>query len=247
MSHLSSVGFHVESEDELNDLLEQAYSVGKSVNAEEGLYVQFSDPSGSELWMQVNTNSELVGLNPHFAGKGRMTVGLVRLVDGEQEDPMDGAFYAWANPSDMEAEEPGDFPFVFDLPNFCTVKNMALPSIKEVQISAFAQQLDCFESDEEFLAAQPEEMRLAPESFLPVGLYEEEDGDMPLSYGLINGHVLEVAKIKNELTGQLFQWMLIKTIGGTIDLVCKLDLLDGQTIKKGGVVNTIAWLSGRFV
>lgn len=247
MSHLTTVGFHIENDEELKDLLGNAYEKGVPVEAENGLYVHFVDASGAELWIQVNQEKELVGLNPHFSGKARIKVGLVNVEEAE-DDPMDGGYYAWANPRDLESEEEkGDYPFVFDVPDFYTTNYKELPQIREVQIAAFAQNIDCFESEEEFFAAQPEDIQMASSSFIPIGLFEQEEGDMPSSFGLINGHVLEVAEKQNELTGQSFLWLLVETLGGTMDLVCSLEVLNDQVVEKGYVIHSVAWLSGRLV
>jgi hypothetical protein len=69
MSHFSSIGFQVTSRDELNSLVQEAYSLGQSIPVANGRYLIYTDPSGAELWIQINAQNELIGANRISKGK----------------------------------------------------------------------------------------------------------------------------------------------------------------------------------
>jgi hypothetical protein len=50
----------------------------------------------------------------------------------------------------------------------------------------------------------------------------------------------------NELTGCSFCWALVKTLGGTVDVVVDPALLEA-TPRVGSIVKGVFWLSGRLV
>lgn len=247
MSHFANVGFDVQDNDALNDLLEKVYSKGDSVNSRQGLYVRYQDESGAELWIQVTEKKELVGINPFFDGESAVRVGIMSALDNA-EDFLDGSFYGWANPDNLEGEEPGDYPFVFDLPDFYATTEFDMPSTQRVMLNAFAEQIEIFKSEEEFLELQPTEMSMAPESFIPIGLLDEDGGPStdPKAFALINGRILACELKHNQLTGQSFWWLFVKTLGGKLDVM----VAEEEMIKKpeaGNVVSGTFWLIGRVL
>jgi hypothetical protein len=97
MSNLSDIGFPVQSEQDVNGLIENLLSVVKPVRCTHGAYYVYADASGAEMYLQGNAGDELVGFNPHYAGKSRRTVCLTVAVERDSSE-LDGGFHAWANP-----------------------------------------------------------------------------------------------------------------------------------------------------
>jgi len=248
MSHYANIGFAVHTDDELNQLVEQAYKAGQPVTSRKGLYVRYLDPSGAELWLQVNERKELVGLNPYFQGDSRVAVEFRESMVDESEY-LDGGYYCWANPSaSSDPDEPGDFPFVLDFPDFFSNPEFEFPCRKEVGICAFAEELEVFESEEVFDSIQPSEIMMAPESFIPVGLLGEEGelNEMPQAFAVINGRILRSELKNNVLTDQPFWWMHIQTFGAKIDVVASKELIS-VVPQVGNIVSGTFWLVGRVL
>jgi hypothetical protein len=246
-SHLSDVGFHLESEEDFHQLIIQASERGETVEAGKGSYIKWSVGQGVELWVQLNRDDEVIGLNPHFAGSGLMRVGITERVSRSESSELDGAFYGWANPSEDEPET-GDYPFVFDVPDYRTYHDIKLPCVVNTQIAAFAHELKAFENDEAYEASQPEEIKFASESFIPSGLFspEGESTEPAQAFAIFAGHVLDTAILTNPVTRQEFCWVKVRTLGGELDVVADPQILEGFLVRDG-VVSGSFWLSGRIL
>jgi len=248
MSHYANIGFAVHTDEELNQLVEQAYEAGKPVNSRKGLYVRYHDPSGAELWLQVNENKELVGINPYFQGDSKVSVELHESMIDEEEY-LDGGYYCWANPqAAQDKEEPGDYPFMLDMPDFYSYPEYSFPCKKEVSICAFAEELQVFESEDLFNSIQPSEISMDSESFIPVGLLGDEGelNSAPQAFAVVNGRILRTELKNNILTNQPFWWMYIQTFGAKIDVVASKELIDAIP-QVGNIVSGTFWLVGRII
>ena len=78
MSNLSDIGFPTPDEQAINEMIMHVLEVTKPIECSHGFYLKFSDESGAEIYLQGNFQQELVGFNPHFAGKSKRKVGLTR-------------------------------------------------------------------------------------------------------------------------------------------------------------------------
>jgi hypothetical protein len=245
-SHLSSIGFLVESDQDFLDLADRAVSQGEETRSRRGVYRRWGNASGAELWAQVDRRGDLIGMNPHFAGLGRMRVGLTeRLPPPKEESPLDGAFHGWLDPK--ERPERGECPFVFDSPDFDLHRSLRLPAVVELQLAAFAHELAIYASDAAYDAANTDGQRLAAESFIPSGLFSAAGGARrsPEAHAVLAGHVLAAEQRRNPDGGAMFRWLHVRTLGGTLDVVADPDLVAG-TPAVGGVITGAFWLSGRL-
>ncbi|MHB1417819.1 MAG: hypothetical protein ACYC1C_21425 [Chloroflexota bacterium] len=244
-SHMSNVGFPVEDEEDFAHYARYAARHGQSIPAGNGTYVKWEAGEGVQLWAQLDADGAIIGLVPHFAGKSSMRVGLVARLNRPNESKLDGSFYGWANPA--ADPQSGDYPFVFDTPDFATHASLALPSVHNVQLAAFAEEIEAYANDEEFASAQ-EEPPVAPESVIPSGSFTEgeEVGQVPEAYARLSGHVLETATLTNPATDTTFLWARVRTLGGEVDIVADPELLDVPVVP-GDVVSGSFWLSGRIV
>jgi hypothetical protein len=193
-SHLSDIGFPLETDEDFYKAFESTAENGEAVTTPAGTYLRWTVGGGPELWAQIDPDDNAVGLNPHFAGEARMRVAVVARVERIPGNPMDGSFYAWAEPYEVMREQwddtgedeeravsdryEGEYPFIFDVPDRGFYDTLELPLIVPVQLSAFSHGLRAFASDAEFDEAQPPDLRLAPESFIPTGLFVPEDEEL---------------------------------------------------------------------
>ncbi|MGQ0763380.1 MAG: hypothetical protein ACT4OT_15395 [Acidobacteriota bacterium] len=242
-SHMSDIGFNVETEKQFQELASRAYEEGQAFEMIDGAYIKWAPGEGIEVWLQVDVNGDIVGINPHFSGISSMRVCLDERIRGS-EGSLDGAFHAWANPEN-ETPDTGDFPFVFDVPDFHLTEATKLPAVVTIQLAAFAHELQSFASDEDHEKSQNHEIKFASESFIPAGTFVPE-GQPPVAEAVFTGHVLETALITNPVTGAEFCWAKTRTLGGEIDVVADPALLNGLLVE-GGVLTGSFWLSGRLL
>jgi len=246
MSDLSNIGFNIESEEQFREIVEKSFESATTIEVPWGSYIHFVDPSGAEFWTQLNLENEFIGFHPHFHGMSRRPVSIVREIEGEESD-LDGMFYAWANPSESDDPESGEYPFVFNVPDIKALPEMNYPRNVDIQLSAFAIEFEFYPNEDDYYGSEDEEVQFAVESFMPVGLYNFEDEDeTPEAYAVFSGIITQSEKRKNEMTGEEFYWMLVETLGGEVDVVASLDMCD-ELPNVLGVIQGQFWLSGRIL
>lgn len=252
MSNLSDIGFPTSTEQDINDMISHVLEHTTTIRCARGFYLKFSDESGAEIWLQGNFEQELIGFNPHFAGKSRRQVGLTTAINREASE-LDGGFHAWANPSGNAAEISGEYPFVFDVPDFLLNEMPALPHICEIQLTAFASNdFRIYANEKEYVESQESESKSAVKSFVSSGLlaFDADDETADLNQvrpiGALSGAIKEYELKINALSGNKFYSFLIDTLGGEIDVVAdeKLILIEP---KVGEIISGQFWLSGRII
>jgi hypothetical protein len=247
-SQFSSIGFQVSSGEDLAALASQVAGNAERVAAAPGDYLKWAPSSGEQLWLQISRKGDAMGMNPHFAGKSSIRLGVEARVARPSHTPLDGTFLAWANPP-AGAATGGDYPFAFDCPDAATHLTLPLPAVVTAQMAAFAQHVSLYESASAY-ASSPDSAgsRGAPRSFIPSGLISPAGEPVipPESHALIAGEVLEAAPRANAISGIQYWWALVETIGGTFDVVIDPDLLSDQP-RAGNVVSGWFWLSGRLL
>jgi hypothetical protein len=246
-SNFSTIGLPVASREELIALASRVGPLAERFVAPRGEYFRWSDPSGAELWLQANTKNELVGLNPHYAGQSAISVGLIARhpMDGPSE--LDGSFHGWAGPMD-DTPDSGDYPFVFDAPDYRLHDELSFPRQMEVQIAAFAREVAAFETMAAYETRQTGDLKFASQSFIPSGLFSP-NGDTPArpqARAIFTGHVLASERKTYALTGHPFYWALVETLGGAYDVVVDSSLLPAAPAV-GGILSGSFWLSGRIL
>lgn len=249
MSNLSDIGFPVRGEQDVNDVIMKVLENVSEIPCPRGSYYKFSDASGAAIYLQANAAQELVGFNPHFEGKSRRTVSLIKAIEKESSE-LDGAFHAWANPSE-ESPDSGEYPFVFDVPDFRVNTNLEFPQNHEVQLTAFASNdLQVFAREQDYYDSQESEVKFAAKSFIPSGLFNFDEAAPkqapPLAFGVFTGEIKEFELKTNQLTSENFYWFLVDTLGGEIDVVADPKLIAGEP-RVGGYLSGQFWLSGRIM
>ncbi len=249
MSNLSDIGFPTRSDQDVNEMIMHVLEFTKPVQTARGVYLKFTDTSGAEIYLQGNFQQELVGFNPHYAGKSRRKVALTKMIERESSE-LDGGFYAWANPRDGETDS-GDYPFVFDVPDFRAVEEFDFPHLCDVQLTAFASNdFQVFADEKEYVVSQTGELKFAAKSFVPSGMFLPDEAATPIEpprpIGIFAGEIKEFELKTNELSGEKFYAFLVETLGGEVDVVADAKLISGEP-KIGGVVSGQFWLSGRIL
>jgi hypothetical protein len=245
--HFTAIGF--EGLAQAMELLPQGLEAGQFIESPHGTYIVWRPNAGAELWMQTviaGQEIQMLGLDPHFTGAGRMRVAVTR-VHWSEEDPLEGSVYGWADPQNDNPES-GVYPFLVDLRGMDLVRER-LPAIVTMQIAVFADTLKCFRNEAEFsqspisLVAKgpgtPDGIRvsLSPEAFVPRSRE---------TYALLTGHVLAAQRCVNPVAGREFHALGVQTFGGTVDVVADPAVVEGEPVV-GGVVQSQGWLSGQIL
>src|SRR5581483_2999212 len=166
----TTIGFNVRQSVDFIRLMQEATAEGETLNARHGYYVRWSPGAGAELWVLVNTEREVIGCLPHFAGGATMPVRVHRLLP-ERGRPLQGKLDGWAGPDGDDATS-GRFSLLVDLPDFDLVRRRLRPPVAvDLQIAAFANDLSCYRNTHEFCELKKQDPHLAVEAFLPTGMF----------------------------------------------------------------------------
>lgn len=246
-SQFSSIGFAVSSGEDLAALASQVADKAERIPTGPGEYLRWAPASGEQLWLQITSKGDAMGMNPHFEGRSAIRIAVEARVARPQQTPLDGAFLAWANPPEG-ATAGGDYPFAFDCPDAARHLDRSLPLVTIAQVAAFAQQVSVYESADAHALSPDAQAGGASRSFIPSGLISPAGEPVipPESHALIAGHVLEAAPRVNAVTGARYWWALLDTVGGTFDVVIDPALLPAPP-RAGNVISGWFWLSGRLL
>lgn len=246
-SHLSTIGFPIETGEDFVQLAERVSSAAEEISTKSGTYLRWKGSAGEELWLQLDSRRELIGMNPHFTGASRNRIGIVARVGRPDDTKLDGALHAWASPPGASPEE-GDYPFVFDVPDAALYSDLGVPGVAEAQIAAFAHEVAFFPSEQAYDASQSDDgVRFAAKSFIPSGLFSADGSKTaPTSQAILTGEVLRAEVLTNPVSEVQFWWALVETLGGQYDVVIDPALLERQPTV-GGILSGSFWLSGRLL
>lgn len=247
-SQFSAVGFRVSTGEDLSALAGRVAGEAETIKVAGGEYLKWAPPSGEQLWLQVSPKGDGMGMNPHFAGKSEVRVGVEARISRQGHTALDGTFLGWANPP-AGASTGGDYPFAFDCPDAATHLQLELPVTLVAQVAAFAQQVTVYPSREAYDASQAAQgLSFGSRSFIPSGLFSPmgEPVNPPEAHALFAGHVVEAEPRQNWITEAPYWWALVETLGGTFDVVIDPALVSDAP-RAGNVLSGWFWLSGRLL
>jgi hypothetical protein len=267
--HFSVIGFNAGSAEELAEMVRTLPDTGAySQPCAPGYYYRWQSDGGSELWVHLAKQSSgdhadeklgIVGVTPFFHGKARMPVRVMK----KRQRPSDNAFEGAA----FVEIEPGSRPrqcatvALLDVVDYALWANRVTPFLAQAQIAAFPHDLAIFSSEREFIDAQAgEKVQFSPESLFASGLFSgaaesggqavfhdpgEADFNAP-SRAFFTARVIASEMRRNTVTGQSFHAALVKTLGGTIDLVADVRQVH-EPLRPGCIVQGEFWLCARLI
>ena len=235
-SHFEAIGIKIDSMEEMEDLFSKCLEHGIETDTKSGKYFFWDMGNGAELWGQLDPDNE-AGLNPHFSGTSSFNAILESEIKDEERPVMDGSVYC-------QSVE-GQYPFVADIPDM-KVHNITYPKTCNIQLSAFAHNVDIYESEEDYDKKNTSEPKFAMEHFIPTGLFADE-GQPATAHAMFGGIIKTAEKRKNPVTGLEFYHALVKTFGGEIDVVISSDLIEnGTALEKDYILTGYFWLSAKI-
>lgn len=244
--HLAALGIGSDSQEERQDQVRRILGSSKPHSKREGsTTLRWTDPSGAELWIYVDETGAMKAVQPHFAGGTRIRLEIQDVLHREEISPFDGGFIGLTETGGVNPTLGGGFPMVFDAPDFPDVQEVPLTAKHDVELAAFAVELNAYPTEEAFKEAQPEMKPLELPAFIPAGLVGITQGETPTAHALMVGTLLEVSELMNELTGRSFHRILMETPAGPMDLIVEPDLMP-EAPEKGTILQVGAWISGRI-
>lgn len=268
ITHARCLGY--DEAQSLVNALHTILSESGGYEVENGAYFVWQSPNGAQIWLAMKSKGqgddtsgdaplEVVDLEPHFEGSGRMRTAVVEMAPYDDTN-LTGSLYGWSSPLTVEEPESGFYPFSVDLRDFSTHLHAwhTLPRMVTLQIAAFAQEVWCFEDEQQYLQSdhsiltetEDEDtgelvtLRLAPQAMLPIN--EGASDNVAGNYALLTGRIVQVHRLQNPHTGKYFVTMLADTYGGSVDVVALEEDIEG-TPQVNGTVKAYAWLSARVV
>ncbi|HEX2899164.1 MAG TPA: hypothetical protein VHS96_05515 [Bacteroidia bacterium] len=240
MRNLANIGFEAHSLEEFQALAEMVYRKGKPHRAGRNQYYCYEDPSGGELWVQIDDNDEIAGMNCHFHTENAIPVELLH-AQGYEERPLDGTLEARALHVDAGlSAQTAPAVFAFDLPDAHLLPKVVLPAEGQVQLVGFAREVHVYENVEDYRKAHPGKPLEGLRS-----IDQDLSGDRRLSALMrLDGIVLQAALKHNAYTRQSFYWLEIKTVFGKMDVVAASRSLPFVP-QQGQVFDADVRLSGR--
>lgn len=249
-SHFSAIGFPVAELADFQAFARHALHTSEGLRQAyahpHGRYVLWTPGSGIEVWLETDPDGQAIrGMAPHFRGASEMRLGLIERCPDPQA-PHAGGMQAWGALADDADPAIGLFPLMVDLAAFALAPSP--PAIVTAQVAAFAHTLTCWPSEDAYDTAQEEdEIRLAAEHFIPSGLFRPEGGELeqPEAHAILGGLVLMTCRVVNPATQRVFHHMLVRTLGGTVDIVADPAVVKNDPVA-GGIATGSFWLSARF-
>lgn len=239
INRYSAVGFEVTDRDSLEALAHKVLNNGRKIPARRGEYRVLEGRGGEEVWLQLNKNGDIVGLNPHFRSALPLTVTLNEDIVRSSDTELDGALHGAASPA-----EAGPRQLVFDLPDRDRYGPLELPQVMQVSMAAFAHELSVYSDERAFAMSTGHGALLKARTFMPTGLIGESAE--PAATAIISGVVTETEELRNTWTGRPYLRIRLRTDGGEIDAVTDPRLLVAVP-EADNVCSGSFWLSGRLV
>jgi len=249
-NHFTNIGFVMDRPEDLFPLAKQAVESGRSVDTPRGRYFVWAPGAGAEIWVGLNKSNEIMGVEPFFAGSGRMSFRLEALMSSPPVyEGLEGGLSGWA---DARPGEPtsGLCPLIIDLPDFDLQRDrLEMSSVLMLQVAAFANSpVESYPSDSAYYESQARHgpTKFASEFFIPSGLFVPRDqpNRPPRAYATFAGHVERATLLENPTSRRSFHHVLVKTAAGLLDVVADPTLMSRQPVVTG-VVTGEFWLTGR--
>jgi hypothetical protein len=233
-THLSSIGFHLASIEELAELTRQvAGEASEQLVSPHGVCLRWTAECGAELWLQLDREGHLAGIHPHFNGQARFALTLTEAEAATAVPGLEGTLRG----ESANGEAAG--PLAFDVPDLGgLVRRLRLPGPVGLQVAAFAHELDAVEP-----AGEASED--GPPLELEARSLSVDDRRAPLSGARVNGRVLAFSEKLNPVSGEPFVWARLEVPGGELDMVAEPDQLPGP-LDLDVRVSGAFWLSARI-
>ena len=239
INNFSHIGFFSSKEDFSQSLSRLINAASKEVSyvEKDGVkLIDYRDRSGAGLKIIVDKDNSLVSVLPFFIGNSVIGGNAIRII--YDKDYMEGGFVMNCNDNGTE------FPIYWNSKDILDLRNINLPQSKKVQVSAFPREIKFFQNINE-----PDftKTNLTEKSLIPTGLFTSSASPMEKPEAVLSGVIKEIKGFTNNFSGLDFLSLKVETLGGMINIVCDLSLINDSKPEVGNIVAGQFWLSGNFV
>ena len=248
MSHFSSIGYRIDSPDELDQLSDSLKA--KSTKKEFGKYTQYvaDDESGSQLFWHTEKSfpfgkEQGLGMTPAFKGK---CIQKIKEAHFRPDVPykFEPLLFVWVYDDDGS-----EYPLAVDLLNDLEIKDKDVDSFEVMQATLFAEEIEFFPNEDAFWKKYPKKEKISfpsPGMFIPTGTFSPKDDPeyKPHAACWCYGEVISSERLVNKFTDISFWHLVMKTYAASYDIVADINMFDAQP-KKGGIVGGKFWICAR--
>ena len=256
---LSAIGFACRSHDEL--LASLAVIIEKqteTVRDDDGVVRIWRAASGAEIVFRYRhaplerraddargALADLMGLSPFHHGRSAVAVSPLASLAANDEGPRAGLWHV-ALAADRHT---GLAPEILvEMVPFQALPPGAEPARRHLQIVGFCFNLLVFADVADYFRRMRPQLLVAPGSIVPAAAAQTlrlHQGTVGQSAAMITGVIAEARRLANPVTGLAYQWLLVDTERGRIDLVAPF-VPDTQPAVPGALICAHADLTGRL-
>ncbi len=250
-NNFNCLGLPITSVAAFEGFMEFAAYAGEPQQLSDGFNIRWSPGEGIEAWVQAWLDRRLSGCRPHYRGTGRVRARIDRIdsrqfrIDSGQYSLLDGSAVGWLLEEGASAEV---CPLCVDLPEAAIGSpNLSPPACVDLQVAAFAHDIQCFSTFEQMRSSGGTYAGLAAPAFVSATAHEEHS-DLPAGSpkAVLVGTVRAYEQKTNPLTYEQFHTVSVASLGGTIDVVATLEAMP-EPPRVGGILAGTFYLSARIV
>jgi len=236
-NHYSDMGFLIERQEDISELLQNLYETGTTIPAKHGEYRYITVDNYIEFWLQIKKNNVL-GLEFHYSSKNTISVKFEKYIKNKNSSKLGGSVYVWNE---------GNFPMILDVPNLDLYRKIKKDSVISMQISAYTNTLSLFDSKEDYDRSQEEnKLQYASECFVPIGMFTTDKNAPPEAYAMLSGTIKSFEKRANSISNKAYYYFEVECLGIIFDIVADTEYVSKEPVI-GGVLNGEFWLSGKML
>ncbi len=243
-NYFANLGFKISQSSDLIQLLKTIAQSSEMIECHSGFYIRWQAEEGAQLWFYFGDDDSLCGVGLGFAGQGIMPVTVIEYTHEAHNGNNQAGLHCMTNAQDGSP----NYPFVFELIDRALMDEDRLALARYAQITAFADSITSFSSEQDYEQQEDVGVSFAVESFIPSGLFQSDSSDIDerKSMAIFSGRVLKCRSLVNPITLEKYEWALVKTLGGTVDVICSTHALN-KPLRKGGVISGSFWLTGTLI
>jgi hypothetical protein len=269
-SNLTTIGLVSDTEESFDDLMQRlVVAANERLACDPGDYAVWRSCTGAEVWFHVTgertsdgqlLDHEIIGFTPFFEGLSDVDIEINGSFQRPGDNPFEGAFRAWVAPDPTNGI--GVHPVIFDCVDFAAHRHRELPIRCTAKLTAFARELTAYADENDYYSRQTTDLNRGARAFSPLGLFRKTATDAtatpaaspapasephtPSSDAVLTGTVVEHRLMTDPDGGAPFHWLLVESLGATLDVVADPAVVTGA-ITEGGTVDISCVIFGRLV
>lgn len=237
-SHFKDMGFDINSDNELLQLIQTFYEHGITIDTPVGMYRLLTIDEAIEIWL-VMDDDLIDDYEIHYRTDTQTRIRFDNWTSLNDTQAM-GLAFIWNCAND----DIGDFPTNVCIPDAGRLIDIS-SGFFEAQIAAFAQEITLYKDATAYKAS---ENNLAPEAFIPMGTFsiqENDDNFIQSATAIMSAVIDSYEKKINSYSGKCYYLLNTHCMGFKLDvLLSEEDVSEAITV--GGIISGTFYLSGHI-